>query len=86
MAIAWMPKATMHGPIFLDNVLKHDSHHWERAGDREMYVAIGTDVLTMAVLSILITAPLGAFAMLALGPNLLETNQKTEDAKANGKK
>merc|ERR1711942_90989 len=62
MAIAWMPKATMHGPIFLDNVLKHHEHHWENPGDKEMYTAIGNDILTMAVLSILITAPLGAFA------------------------
>jgi len=77
MAVAWMPKATMHGPIFLDNVLKHHEHHWENPGDRDMYIAIGNDILTMAVLSILITAPLGAFAMLALGPRLLETNQKT---------
>jgi len=79
MAVAWMPKATMHGPIFLDNVLKHHEHHWENPGDKEMYVAIGNDILTMAVMSILITAPLGAFAMLALGPKLLETNQKVAE-------
>jgi len=81
MAIAWMPKATMHGPIFLDNVLKHHEHHWENPGDKEMYTAIGNDILTMAVLSILITAPLGAFATLELGPKMLESKQKTEKLK-----
>jgi len=81
MAIAWMPKATMHGPIFLDNVLKHHEHHWENPGDKEMYMAIGNDILTMAVLSILITAPLGAFATLELGPKMLESKQKTENMK-----
>lgn len=81
MAIAWMPKATMHGPIFLDNVLKHHEHHWENPGDKEMYIAMGNDILTMAVLSILITAPLGAFATLELGPRMLESNQKTEKTK-----
>jgi len=86
MAIAWMPKATMHGPIFLDHVLKHHDHHWENPEDKEMYVAIGNDILTMSVLSILITAPLGASAMLALGPKMLETNQKTEKDKNEGKK
>lgn len=83
MAIAWMPKATMHGPIFLDNVLKHHEHHWENPEDKEMYTAMGNDILTMAVLSILITAPLGAFATLELGPKMLDTNQKTEDTEKN---
>jgi len=81
MAIAWMPKATMHGPIFLDNVLKHHEHHWDNPGDKEMYTAIGNDILTMAVLSILITAPLGAFATLELGPKMLESNQQTKNMK-----
>ena len=76
----------MHGPIFLDHVLKHHDHHWENPGDKEMYVAIGNDILTMSVLSILITAPLGAFAMLALGPKLLETNQEIEKRKNEEKK
>jgi len=78
MAVAWIPKATVHGPIFLDNVMKHHNHHWENPEDKQMYVEMGNDILTMAVISILITAPLGAFAMLALGPKLLETNQKTD--------
>ena len=32
---------------------------------------MGNDILTLAVLSILITAPLGAVSILALGPKLL---------------
>jgi len=38
----------------------------------------GNNILTLAVLSILITAPLGAISILALGPKLLESN-KDED-------
>ena len=66
MAFAWLPKATVQaalGPIFLDNVLKHGKTEWRGMGD---------EILTLAVLSILITAPLGAISILALGPILLD--------------
>ena len=36
---------------------------------------IGEQILTLAVLSIIITAPLGAVAILALGPVLLEQDE-----------
>ena len=40
----------------------------------------GENILTLAVLSILITAPLGAISILALGPKLLEADPtKAED-------
>jgi len=68
MAFAWLPKATVQaalGPIFLDNALKY--------GLTE-YVEMGEQILTLAVLSILITAPLGAVSILALGPKLLEAD------------
>merc|ERR1711911_81550 len=35
----------------------------------------GENILTLAVLSILITAPLGAISILALGPKLLERDE-----------
>ena len=66
MAFAWMPKATVQaalGPIFLDNVMKYGRTEWE---------GMGAEILTLAVLSILITAPLGAVFILALGPKLLD--------------
>ena len=47
----------------------------------EMYFSplfkTGQQILTLAVLSILITAPLGAVSILALGPKLLETDKVT---------
>jgi len=75
MAFAWLPKATVQaalGPIFLDNVLRFDDSKFEQLGDKETWVDMGNDILTLAVLSILITAPLGAVAILGLGPRLLD--------------
>ena len=43
---------------------------------------MGGEILTLAVLSILITAPLGAVSILALGPKLLEQDPRYDD---NGK-
>jgi NhaP-type Na+/H+ or K+/H+ antiporter len=71
MAFAWLPKATVQaalGPIFLDNAIKNGL---------DEYVPMGEQILTLAVLSILITAPLGAISILALGPKLL-TSDKLE--------
>jgi len=52
------------------------------AGDwratQEMWLGWGNDILTLAVLSILITAPLGAISILALGPKLLTSNSDSE--------
>jgi len=75
MAFAWMPKATVQaalGPIFLDNALKYGRTEWQPMGE---------EILTLAVLSILITAPLGAISILAFGPKLLE-NKPEEDKMA----
>merc|ERR1719232_1110928 len=66
MAFAWMPKATVQaalGPVFLDNCIKYGREEWQPMGE---------EILTLAVLSILITAPLGAVCILALGPLLLD--------------
>jgi len=83
MSFAWMPKATVQaalGPIFLDKVMKVKPEEWEVLGaDSAEWVAMGNDILTLAVLSILITAPLGAVSILGLGPKLLSSNQKEED-------
>ena len=68
MAFAWMPKATVQaalGPVFLDNVIKYGREEW---------LDMGGEILTLAVLSILITAPLGSIAILALGPLLLDNS------------
>ena len=68
MAFAWMPKATVQaalGPVFLDNVIKYGREEW---------LDMGGEILTLAVLSILITAPLGSICILALGPLLLDNS------------
>jgi len=46
---------------------------WEATKD--LWVDWGNNILTLAVLSILITAPLGAISILALGPKLLESDK-----------
>ena len=84
MAFAWLPKATVQaalGPIFLDNVLKKSKNQWEEEGtfgDKDEWMKMGNDILTLAVLSILITAPLGAVCILGLGPKLLSSDKKEE--------
>jgi len=76
MAFAWLPKATVQaalGPVFLDNVLKNNI-------DKEVVnEETGNTILTLAVLSILITAPLGAIAILALGPLLLTNDDAPKE-------
>lgn len=68
IAIAWMPKATVQaaiGSTALDMVRKKE----EVDADLEGY---GMNVLTVAVLSILITAPIGALLIGLTGPYLLQ--------------
>merc|ERR1719510_2496049 len=92
MAFAWLPKATVQaalGPIFLSKVLLYDGD-WLDFGDegeeameiKQNWIEMGNNILTLAVLSILITAPLGAVSILALGPKLLEQDPRYDD---NGK-
>merc|ERR1739848_780649 len=92
MAFAWLPKATVQaalGPIFLSKVFLFDGD-WLDFGEegeeameiRQNWIEMGNNILTLAVLSILITAPLGAVSILALGPKLLEQDPRYDD---NGK-
>lgn len=65
VAVAWLPKATVQaaiGSVALDKVKGLDD-------DLESYAI---QILTIAVLSILITAPLGAILIALLGPRLLQ--------------
>lgn len=65
VALAWFPKATVQaaiGGLALDAAIK--------LGNAEM-IEWGTSVLTTAVLSIIITAPIGALAIAISGPLLL---------------
>nr|XP_034314454.1 sodium/hydrogen exchanger 9B2 [Crassostrea gigas] len=65
IAMARFPKATVQaaiGGLALDMAL---------AGDNPEFVRLGTTVLTTAVLSIIITAPIGALAIALSGPRFL---------------
>merc|ERR1712059_166339 len=50
---------------------------------KEQYLTWGNDILTLAVLSILITAPLGAVSILGLGPRLLESDTVPKEGEDN---
>ncbi|XP_069123736.1 sodium/hydrogen exchanger 9B2-like [Argopecten irradians] len=68
--IAWLPKATVQaaiGGIALDEATKR--------GDANLMV-LGTSVLTIAVLSIVITAPIGAALIAIFGPLWLEKQKE----------
>ncbi|PSN56735.1 Sodium/hydrogen exchanger 9B2 [Blattella germanica] len=66
VAVAWFPKATVQaalGHVALDLARKTDAD--------EGVVTLASQVLTIAVLSILITAPIGAIGIFLTGPKLL---------------
>ena len=68
MSMAWLPKATVQaaiGSVALD-VVK------EQTNPLEKDLILGRQVLTLAVLAILVTAPIGAFLIAFFGPRLLE--------------
>ncbi|XP_060082239.1 sodium/hydrogen exchanger 9B2-like [Ylistrum balloti] len=71
--IAWLPKATVQaaiGGIALDEATKR--------GDANL-MALGTSVLTIAVLSIIVTAPIGAALIAIFGPMWLEKRKENKD-------
>ncbi|XP_077611834.1 sodium/hydrogen exchanger 9B2 isoform X4 [Crocuta crocuta] len=74
ISFAWLPKATVQaaiGSVALDTARSHGEKQLEE---------YGMDVLTVAFLSILITAPIGGLLIGLLGPRLL---QKAENQNKN---
>ena len=69
VTLAWLPKATVQAAI---GSLALDAARSQDAGDTE--VRAGQILLTTAVMSILLTAPLGALAIAMSGPKLLSTD------------
>lgn len=55
--------------------LEKNITEWNHLGDKEQWVEWGEDILTLAVMSILITAPLGAVLILATGVKFLEPDE-----------
>jgi len=67
LCLAWLPKATVQaaiGSIALDTARSRNTN--------PAIIRIGEQILTIAVLSILLTAPLGATAIGLSGPKLLQ--------------
>ncbi|KPP72030.1 hypothetical protein Z043_109010, partial [Scleropages formosus] len=72
IALAWVPKATVQaaiGSTALDMARKRQNAEFE---------GYGMDVLTVAVLSILVTAPVGALLIGLTGPRLLRRPKDPE--------
>ena len=82
VALAWLPKATVQaalGPVALDSLYNSDLDQ-----DSELYKTrkeLGLKVLTIAVLVILITAPIGSIAITLTGPRLLNKTTNDKEAK-----
>lgn len=73
IGLAWLPKATVQaavGPIALDMARVKDDPH---------SIELANLVLTIAVLSIMITAPIGAIVISLFGPKLLNKSQTKSD-------
>ncbi|XP_065223892.1 putative SLC9B1-like protein SLC9B1P1 [Planococcus citri] len=76
--LAWLPKATVQatlGPVALDLATKRG---------QEDYIQWAEDILTIVVLSILITAPIGAIGITVGGPRLLTKDPPAIKAVENG--
>ncbi|CAJ0602348.1 unnamed protein product [Cylicocyclus nassatus] len=74
VAIAWMPKATVQAalaPVVLETARS-------RASSTSSQIENGILILTMAILSILITAPIGALAIRLATPVLLKKDEPSE--------
>ncbi|CAL4138812.1 unnamed protein product [Meganyctiphanes norvegica] len=87
VSFAWLPKATVQAAVgskALDyartnlNTIKMERFpNNEQLAAANVDVELGTQVLTIAVLSILITAPIGAIAIMLTGPSLLSRSTGT---------
>jgi len=94
ISMAWLPKATVQaavGPLALD-LANHALREAVDAGAEESEMELlraqqilGKQVLAIAVLVILITAPIGAIAVMTAGPKLLEKlepeNERSDENK-----
>ena len=58
---------------------EEDISSWDPLIIKEKWTEWGENILTTAVLSILITAPLGAILITSLGPKLLEKDENYDD-------
>ncbi|XP_068611960.1 sodium/hydrogen exchanger 9B2-like [Brachionichthys hirsutus] len=74
ISVAWLPKATVQAAI------GSKALDMAREEGDETLIKYGLDVLTVAVLAILTTAPIGAMGIGLAGPRLLGRQVKADDA------
>jgi NhaP-type Na+/H+ or K+/H+ antiporter len=75
ICVAWLPKATVQaalGSLVLDAARELEL---DDDGKAEEAVQVGELILTLAVLAILVTAPIGAMGIFVAGPRWLERKQ-----------
>ena len=80
IALSWLPKATVQAalasvPLELIEEYKKDDAD---------YLGWGEDIVTVAVVSIILTAPAGVFIINNLGPRWLQKNEKDHSDLENG--
>ncbi|XP_029452883.1 sodium/hydrogen exchanger 9B2 isoform X2 [Rhinatrema bivittatum] len=78
ISLAWIPKATVQaaiGSLALDAARSREDQQLED---------FGMDVLTVAFLAILITAPIGALIIGLTGPRMLQMASKSDEEEAGG--
>ncbi|EGW13221.1 Mitochondrial sodium/hydrogen exchanger NHA2 [Cricetulus griseus] len=78
ISFAWLPKATVQaaiGSVALDTARSHGEKQLEK---------YGMDVLTVAFLAILITAPIGSLLIGLLGPRLLQKFEHENEGEVQG--
>ncbi|KAM3857458.1 sodium/hydrogen exchanger 9B2 [Diretmus argenteus] len=73
ISVAWLPKATVQAAI------GSKALDMARAEGDEALIKFGLDVLTLAVLAILATAPIGALGIGLAGPRLLTRQVKADE-------
>ena len=86
VALAWLPKATVQAAVggqALDEAKVLVPKDGISLEDIEHYQDLGLKVLTIAVLAILITAPIGAIAIKLSAPSFLKCNVETQHNKDN---
>ncbi|XP_033962134.1 sodium/hydrogen exchanger 9B2 [Pseudochaenichthys georgianus] len=72
ISVAWLPKATVQAAI------GSKALDMAREEGDETLIKFGLDVLTLAVLAILVTAPIGALGIGLAGPRLLDRQVKDD--------
>lgn len=70
ISLAWLPKATVQAAIGGTALARFQYNNSSAA-----YVSASEDIVTIAVLSILVTAPLGAFLIKLLAPRLISEKE-----------